>query len=311
MLGGTFATGPDGTLWSADAGRRPRRARDARGRRDLPRARARHAAATRRSTSPAARASSRWSAPPTARCGSPTPAARGSSGSRRPARRQVDRRAARPARARRRRERRDVVRAASGLGTSTPPGGVSAVRRSSGRSDRRRGRARRERLVCDGHLHARARDPGGEVTTAPAPIPARRIGFDPAGGMWLASAPRLVHVAPARRSGRATSVRRRSASTAAAATVSLRALRRAGGVVVHGARARRGLRRRRLHRRPRRGDQRRGDPAGDRRAAERRHRRPAACPPRSSALERAAGGGEAAAARPAALRDATARATPR
>ena len=38
--------------------------------------------------------------------------------------------------------------------------------------------------------------PDGELTTAPTPIPARQIAFDPAGGMWLASATRLVHVAP-------------------------------------------------------------------------------------------------------------------
>ena len=38
--------------------------------------------------------------------------------------------------------------------------------------------------------------PDGEVTSAPTPIPAQRIGFDPAGGMWLASSTRLVHVAP-------------------------------------------------------------------------------------------------------------------
>ena len=31
---------------------------------------------------------------------------------------------------------------------------------------------------------------------APAPIPARELGFDPAGGLWLASTARLVHVAP-------------------------------------------------------------------------------------------------------------------
>ena len=31
----------------------------------------------------------------------------------------------------------------------------------------------------------------------PAPIPARRLAFDPAGGLWLASAARLVHNAPA------------------------------------------------------------------------------------------------------------------
>jgi hypothetical protein len=37
--------------------------------------------------------------------------------------------------------------------------------------------------------------PDGELTTAPTPIPAVRIAFDPAGGMWLASPTRLVHVA--------------------------------------------------------------------------------------------------------------------
>jgi streptogramin lyase len=35
--------------------------------------------------------------------------------------------------------------------------------------------------------------PGGSVTFMPAPIPARRLAFDPAGGVWYASAARLVH----------------------------------------------------------------------------------------------------------------------
>ena len=35
--------------------------------------------------------------------------------------------------------------------------------------------------------------PGGSVTFMPAPIPARRLDFDPVGGLWLASAARLVH----------------------------------------------------------------------------------------------------------------------
>jgi streptogramin lyase len=39
--------------------------------------------------------------------------------------------------------------------------------------------------------------PGGAVTFMPAPIPARKLAFDPAGGLWLASAARLVHNAPA------------------------------------------------------------------------------------------------------------------
>ena len=42
---------------------------------------------------------------------------------------------------------------------------------------------------------------GGEVTTAPTPIPARRIGIDPAGGMWLASRARLVRTTTAELSG--------------------------------------------------------------------------------------------------------------
>ena len=39
--------------------------------------------------------------------------------------------------------------------------------------------------------------PGGAVTFMPAPIPAHKLAFDPAGGLWLASAARLVHNAPA------------------------------------------------------------------------------------------------------------------
>jgi streptogramin lyase len=39
--------------------------------------------------------------------------------------------------------------------------------------------------------------PDGALTFVPAPIPARRLAFDPAGGLWLASAARLVHNASA------------------------------------------------------------------------------------------------------------------
>jgi hypothetical protein len=35
--------------------------------------------------------------------------------------------------------------------------------------------------------------PGGPLEFVPAPIPARKLAFDPAGGVWLASAARLVH----------------------------------------------------------------------------------------------------------------------
>ena len=35
-----------------------------------------------------------------------------------------------------------------------------------------------------------------DVSTVPAPVPAAELGFDPAGTMWLASAARLVRVAP-------------------------------------------------------------------------------------------------------------------
>jgi streptogramin lyase len=70
----------------------------------------------------------------------------------------------------------------------------------------------------------------GDVTHAPAPIPARRLGFDPAGGMWLASAARLVHVAAGEGFGpcddEPPAVR---VSPGAHGSVSLRALRRAGG----------------------------------------------------------------------------------
>jgi virginiamycin B lyase len=39
--------------------------------------------------------------------------------------------------------------------------------------------------------------PGGTFAFTPAPIPAQRLAFDPAGGLWLASAARLVHATPA------------------------------------------------------------------------------------------------------------------
>jgi hypothetical protein len=39
--------------------------------------------------------------------------------------------------------------------------------------------------------------PGGTLTFTGAPIPAQRLAFDPAGGLWLASAARLVHTATA------------------------------------------------------------------------------------------------------------------
>jgi streptogramin lyase len=68
--------------------------------------------------------------------------------------------------------------------------------------------------------------PAGEVATVPAPVPAQRLGFDPVGGMWLASRTRLVHVVPGEPSGpcddRAPSVR----VTPARGKVSLKALRR-------------------------------------------------------------------------------------
>ena len=74
--------------------------------------------------------------------------------------------------------------------------------------------------------------PAGEVTIAPAPIPARRLAFDPAGGMWLASGARLVHVAPGEPFGpcdeRPPSLRIGPGRDGGA--VSLRALRRAGGL---------------------------------------------------------------------------------
>jgi hypothetical protein len=74
--------------------------------------------------------------------------------------------------------------------------------------------------------------PAGEVTTAPAPIPARRLAFDPAGGMWLASGARLVHVAPGEPFGpcdeRPPSLRIGPGRDGGA--VSLRALRCAGGL---------------------------------------------------------------------------------
>jgi streptogramin lyase len=69
---------------------------------------------------------------------------------------------------------------------------------------------------------------GGELTTAPTPIPAGQVGFDPAGGMWLASRARLVHIAPGEGFGtcddRPPSVRLRPGG----GSIGLRALRHAG-----------------------------------------------------------------------------------
>jgi streptogramin lyase len=39
--------------------------------------------------------------------------------------------------------------------------------------------------------------PGGTFAFTPTPIPAQRLAFDPAGGLWLASGARLVHATPA------------------------------------------------------------------------------------------------------------------
>ena len=76
--------------------------------------------------------------------------------------------------------------------------------------------------------------PAGEVSTAPAPIPAAELGFDASGGMWLASAARLVHVAPGEAFGRCDdrppSVR--LAPGRDGGSVSLRRLRRLGGFTV-------------------------------------------------------------------------------
>jgi hypothetical protein len=76
--------------------------------------------------------------------------------------------------------------------------------------------------------------PAGEVSTAPAPIPAAELGFDASGGMWLASAARLVHVAPGEAFGRCDdrppSVR--VAPGRDGGSVSLRRLRRLGGFTV-------------------------------------------------------------------------------
>ena len=71
----------------------------------------------------------------------------------------------------------------------------------------------------------------GDVTMAPAPIPARELGFDPAGGLWLASNARLVHVAPGESFGpcdnRAATVR-----VSPSRAVSVKALRRGLRIVV-------------------------------------------------------------------------------
>jgi streptogramin lyase len=70
--------------------------------------------------------------------------------------------------------------------------------------------------------------PAGEVATARAPIPAHELGFDAAGGLWLASHTRLVHVAPGEPAGpcddRAPSLRITPGHDGG--TISLKALRR-------------------------------------------------------------------------------------
>jgi streptogramin lyase len=76
--------------------------------------------------------------------------------------------------------------------------------------------------------------PAGGVTTAPAPVPAAELGFDPAGGMWLASAARLVHVAPGEGFGRCDDrpPAVRLGPGRDGGTVSLKRLRRRGGLTV-------------------------------------------------------------------------------
>jgi hypothetical protein len=72
--------------------------------------------------------------------------------------------------------------------------------------------------------------PGGALQFTPAPIPARRLVFDPAGGLWLASRARLVHAAPGGLGGACddTPPRVRVLSVAHD-RISVAALRRAGG----------------------------------------------------------------------------------
>jgi streptogramin lyase len=66
----------------------------------------------------------------------------------------------------------------------------------------------------------------GEVTTVPAPLPVERIGFDPAGGMWLAGRTRLVHLAPREPFGPCDSRPASLRITPSHGTINLQALRR-------------------------------------------------------------------------------------
>ena len=74
--------------------------------------------------------------------------------------------------------------------------------------------------------------PAGGVSSVPAPVPAMRIAFDPAGGMWLASRARLVHTARGEGAGPCDDTPPGVRLRTGRSTISLRALRRAGGVVV-------------------------------------------------------------------------------
>jgi hypothetical protein len=95
----------------------------------------------------------------------------------------------------------------------------------------------------------------GDVTMTPAPIPARRLGFDPAGGLWLASHTRLVHVAPGEPAGpcddRAATLRISPGQDGG--TISLKALRR--GLPQRSARVRHVCLRERRRGRPERGSE--------------------------------------------------------
>ena len=80
--------------------------------------------------------------------------------------------------------------------------------------------------------------PEGALSFVPAPIPAEQLGFDPTGGLWLASNSRLVHDEPAGALRRQAA--RHSKVTPSFKTnrkgygkVSLAGLRRARGFKIH------------------------------------------------------------------------------
>ena len=166
---------------------------------------------------------------PTGRCGSPTSAATASCAARRPARgcdrarRQRD-----PRRSRRTRPAACGSRRRATSGTSTRAAKVTTLgvppevdERDRCRRRLRTGAPRSRRAVAA--LAAPA--PGGPLTFARAPVPARLVGVRPGRGAVGREWPRLVHVVP-QRAGRSATTVAPACIIPAARSVSLARVRR-------------------------------------------------------------------------------------